>query len=67
MYTSTNFKTKKEFKEAVAAGKKVTLYAPGFGSPAVNGKDTVEGPWYPQPHTWYASVVMKDGFVVSVK
>jgi hypothetical protein len=67
MYASTNFKTKKEFKAAVAEGKKVTLFAPGLGSPAVNGKETVEGPHFPKPHTWYASVIMKDGFVVSVK
>ena len=67
MYTNTNFKSKKAFKEAVAAGKQIGLYAPGLGTPAVNGKETVEGPHYPAPHTWYAQVVMKDGIVQSVK
>jgi len=67
MYTSINFRTKKELKDAVAKGDKVTIYAPGLGTPAVNGKDCVEGPHYPEPHKWYASVEMKDGYVVKVK
>ena len=66
MYTSKNFRTKKEFKEAVARGNIVTLYAPGLGNPAVNGREFVEGPHYPAPHTWYAEVTMKDGVVVKV-
>ncbi len=67
MYTDTNFKTKKEFKEAVLAGKRITLYAPGLGKPVENGTEFVEGPHYPKPHTWYAQVQVKDGMVVSVK
>lgn len=67
MYTTTNFKTKKALKEAVANGEKVTLYAPGFGEPNRNGIEYVEGPHYPEPHKWYAEVVMKDGYVVKVK
>jgi len=67
MYTSINFTTKKAFKEAVAAGKKVTLYAPGLGTPKQNGTEFIEGPHYPAPHTWYATVEMKDGLVVKVK
>jgi hypothetical protein len=66
MYTSKDFKTKKAFKEAVAKGEKITLYAPGLGTPAVNGTDFVEGPHYPKPHTWYAKVLVKDGYVVKV-
>ena len=67
MYANINFKTKKEFKEAVANGKKITLFAPAFGTPEVNGTEYVEGPWYPKPHTWYAEVTMKDGYVTRVK
>jgi len=67
MYTNKNFKTKKEFREAVAEGKKVTLFAPGIGSPKVNGTEYVEGPHYPEPHRWYCQVEMKDGIVVKVK
>lgn len=67
MYVSPNFKTKKALKEAIAAGKEVTVYAPGLGSPPHNGTCAVEGPHYPEPHSWYASVTIQDGKVVKVK
>jgi len=67
MYTSVNFKTKKAFKEAVASGKQISLYAPGLGSPKVNGTEYVEGPHYPSAHTWYAEVTVRDGVVVKVR
>ena len=67
MYTEQNFKTKKALKEAVAAGRKVYLYAPGLGEPKRDGREFVEGPHYPAPHSWYAEVTMKDGVVVAVK
>ena len=66
MYADHNFKTKKQFKEAVADGEKIRLYAPGLGKPKDNGTEYVEGPWYPKPHTWYASVKMENGVVVKV-
>ena len=66
MYCSINFKTKKQLKEAVASGMQITIFAPGLGTPKTDGKETLEGPHYPKPHTWYASVVMKDGFIVKV-
>lgn len=67
MYTTTNFKTKSELKKAVAAGQKITLFAPGLGTPKENGKEYVEGPHYPAPHSWYAEVQMENGVVVKVK
>ena len=67
MYSSINFKSKKDLKEAVAAGKKITIFAPGLGTPKDNGTEFLEGPHYPQPHKWYAQVEMKDGLVVKVK
>jgi hypothetical protein len=67
MYTDVNYKSKKALKDAVAAGVKVRLFAPGLGSPKENGTETVSGPHYPQPHTWYATVTMVDGIVVKVK
>ena len=66
MYTTTNFKSKKAFKDAVTKGEQVRLFAPGLGTPAENGTETVCGPHYPKPHTWYAKVTMKDGVVVKV-
>ena len=67
MYASKNFPTKKALKEAVANGEEVTIFAPGLGTPKVNGAEFLEGPHYPKPHTWYAAVEMKDGKVVKVK
>jgi len=67
MYVERNFKSKKELKEAVKSGDKIRLYSPGLGTPKQNGTEFVEGPWYPKPHTWYATVEMKDGIVVKVK
>ena len=67
MYTEKNFKTKKALKEAVAAGEKIYLFAPGMGTPKRDGTEFVEGPHFPEPHRWYAQVTMKDGVVVAVK
>lgn len=82
MYVNPNFKTKKAFKEAVAAwklkrddaiaaGKEpppgIAPYQPGLGTVPINGTGAVEGPHYPAPHTWYASVKIENGYVVSVK
>ena len=73
MYSEINFKTKKAFKEAVAAGQKIRIYQPGGifnppeGAESYTGTACAEGPHYPQAHTWYATVEMKDGYVVKVK
>lgn len=65
MYTAINFKTKKALKEAVAAGREVTIFAPGLGCPKRDGSETVEGPH--GYHTWYAQVEMRNGLVIKVK
>ena len=69
MYTDINFKTKKALKDAVAAGKEVTYYQSGpFGGTEIrDGRITLEGPHYPEPHRWYAQAEVKDGLVVKVK
>lgn len=70
MYTNINFRTKKAFKEAVKNGTKVSIYQPGpFNGwkDLSNGTYAVEGPHYPAAHTWYAEVVVKDGYVIKVK
>jgi hypothetical protein len=70
MYTDKNFQTKKALKDAVASGQQISLYQPnemfGRGAPQ-EGEFSVEGPHYPQPHKWYARVVVKGGIVVKVK
>jgi hypothetical protein len=94
MYTTRNFKTKKELKDAVTDylickgarealerdpddsysrevaarnAPPVKLFAPGLGTPEENGEENVEGPHFPQPHKWYAQVVVENGIVVKVK
>lgn len=76
MYTDRNFKTKKAFKEAVAKfnageGPAVTVYQPNnfFNvQPRPNSQVTIEGPHYPQPHTWYAQATLNENCeVVKVK
>lgn len=68
MYAVTNFKSKKALKEAVANGKKVEVFSPGpFGwAPPKSGLVNLEGPHYPEPHRWYASAILVDGFIVKV-
>lgn len=69
MYTTVNFRTKKQLKEAVAAGRKIGVYQPGpfGGNEPTNGKVCVEGPHYPEPHRWYAECKLENGIIVSVK
>jgi hypothetical protein len=70
MYCSPNYKTKKALKEAISAGKRVTVFQPNgeiFGAvPPRNGQVTLEGPHYPEPHRWYAKATVQDGIVVKV-
>jgi len=68
VYVNPNFRTKKELKQAVESGDNVRAYQPGpFGSDVKDGKHCAEGPHYPEPHRWYATIEVKDGKVVKVK
>ena len=70
MYVSPNYKSKKLLKEAVAAGKTVTIFQPGpfgGGEPKDAKGIAVEGPHYPEPHKWYAQVDVENGRVVKVR
>ena len=66
-YASINFRTKKAFREAVESGQEVRLWNPGLGKPRDNGTECVEGPWYPEPHRWYAEVEVVAGRVTKVR
>ena len=71
MYTDINFKTKKQLKDALKAGRKLTYYQPnadltGARAPE-NGTIFLEGPHSPAAHTWYARAEVKDGVIVKVK
>lgn len=65
MYTLRNFRTKKELIETVESGAKVTTFQPGGFFPAkTDGRITLEGPHYPEPHRWYAGATVKAGVIV---
>ena len=67
-YVDPNYKSKKEFREAVEAGVKHEPYNPSGLFPVLkNGMISVEGSHYPQPHRWYAQCKVADGIIVSVK
>ena len=69
MYTVKNYRTKKELKDAVSRGERVTVYQPGpFGGNQIgDGVVYLEGPHYPEPHRWYAEALLRDGLVIRVK
>lgn len=68
MYLRPNLKSKKEFKEAIAAGKRITAFQPGIGpAPPKDGTVVFEGPHYPEPHRFYGKATLKDGVVIAVK
>lgn len=71
-YVHPNFKSKKALKDAIAKGEKVTFEDQFIGE---TGRDystftgkilDLCGPHYPEPHKWYANVVLENGKVVKV-
>lgn len=66
MYVTPNYKTKKALKEALAEGKNVDVFQPGLGTVPRDGRVSLEGPHFPEPHRWYATGEMKDGILVKV-
>ena len=68
MYAVTNFKTKKALKDAVKSGEQVEVFQPGGFFPGkTDGVVGLEGPHYPQAHTWYAEATIADSIIVKVK
>jgi hypothetical protein len=53
-----------EFPEAVAKGKHISIYSPGILPAPTDGRAVVEAP--ARMHKWYATVIVKDGYVVKV-
>lgn len=68
MYVPIDYPTKKAFLASVKAGIENPVYIPnGIFEAPKNGSGVVEGPHYPKPHKWYASVKIKNGIVVEAK
>ncbi len=67
MYSTHDYPTKKALKADVALGP-VPCYQPGpFGPMVVDGSHCCEGPHYPKPHRWYATVQVRNGLITKVK
>jgi hypothetical protein len=66
MYVTPNFPNKKALKAAVAAGERVEVFSPGPFPAKTEGRMSVEGPHYPEPHRWYAVVEVSGGAVTKV-
>lgn len=66
-YVRPNFGTRKELLEALAEGRQVEVFSPSIFPCTTNGVEDIEGPWSPDPHTWYARVKVENGFVTKVK
>jgi hypothetical protein len=68
MYTDKNFKTKKALKDAIKAGERVTYFQPGLfaGDEPLDGTIYLEGPHYPEAHTWYAQAIVQNGVVIRI-
>ena len=64
-YCVRNFRTKKALKEAVSNGENVEIEPDAFNR-IKSGKFYLEGPHYPEPHTWYAQAIVESGRVVKV-
>ena len=67
MYAIENFKTKKAFLQAIKDGKKLTIWSPGPFPAPTSGKTTIEGPWFPEPHKWYAEAHLDNGIIIAAK
>jgi hypothetical protein len=68
MYTVKNYKTKRDLKADVAAGKRIEVFQPGGFFPGkTDGTVTLEGPHYPQPHTWYATAEIRDSVIIKIR
>jgi hypothetical protein len=71
MYADRNFRTKKALKEAISSGKKIGVFQPNgdlTGSvPPDNGKVYLEGPHFPEAHSWYAEAWLEEGYIIKVK
>jgi hypothetical protein len=65
-YIASNPPTKKALRELI--GQRVTAYTltPFGREDHTTGRYAISGPHYPQPHRWYANVVIEGGVLKSV-
>jgi|2_EtaG_2_1085320.scaffolds.fasta_scaffold210742_1 hypothetical protein len=66
MYTLYNYRTKKELKAAFDSGEKITICHPSLPYYSTSGREVIEGPHFPKPHTWYQKVEVVDNVIVKL-
>jgi|GEM_PF-1234147 len=67
-YTETNYQNKDALLNDFKAGKNIRVFQPGkFGPDVADGDVLIEGPHYPQPHSWYAYVEVEGGIIKRFK
>jgi hypothetical protein len=64
VHIDPDFKTKKEFLEALKNGREIYIFSPGPFPAPKNGRVTIEAP--AEYHKWYCQVEIKDGRVIRV-
>lgn len=64
VHIDPDFETKKAFKDAVKSGESIMVYSPGPFPAPTEGRTVVEAP--ARYHKWYASVIVKNGYVIKV-
>lgn len=69
IYASVETKSKKELKEKVANGEKISVFELSpFGRSKKVGVMSICGPHYPKPHKWYAEIETDEqGYIRKVK
>ena len=70
MYVDPNYKSKAALKRGIEAGDSITIFQPGpYGSMVpLDGRNiAVEGPHFPQAHSWYGKVDVCGGKVLKVR
>jgi hypothetical protein len=65
-YTRTDFRTKKEVKQALLSGRLIACIRlqPNGDRPITDDEVNLSGPHYPRPHTWYANGECRDGYLL---
>jgi hypothetical protein len=63
-HISPDFQTKKAFKDALKAGKRIAIFNAGLFPLVASGRTCIEAP--ASYHKWYATVEYKDGYVTKV-
>jgi hypothetical protein len=68
-YLYPNLKSKKAYKEAIAAGRIITAAenTPWGEKEVTNGTVCFEGPHYPLPHRFYGKAIVENGCVIKIQ